>query len=203
MKRSGLIIVLVSGAVASQAVTFSNVIIQAPPLSSGSSFTTLGNSISLFAPNAIVGDGQVLRQGTLFMQYDATNIGPAMIANQVGINLAGVCLGSGTIYFTEMIIELDSAGNEVSGNIGSITHVFNSSSSAIWSDTINFSRPVLNFRAKKSFTLVAPDTNPGTAVNDLAAVATVNQNIQVVPEPATMTALGLGALALIRRRRAR
>lgn len=123
-----------------------------------------------------------------------------MYANQVNVNLGALTLGSGTVYFTEQIIALDSNGNELPGVIGSISHVFTSNSSPVWSGQINFSQTVTNFRAKKSFTLVAPDLTPGV-VNDLAAVAIVNQNIQVVPEPATMTALGLGIAAMLRKRR--
>lgn len=203
MKKSIVFLSLIVAAASSQAVVFTNVIIQSPPLSSGSSFNPIGNSISFFLPNAVVGDGQALRQGNVNIQYDAAAGGPAMIANNVNVNLSGVALGSGTIVFSEMIIELDANGNELPGNIGSITHTFNSSTSPIFSGVINFSRPVLNFRAKKAFTLVAPDYNTAPGVNDLAAIGAVNQSIQVVPEPATMTALGLGLAVLARRRRNR
>jgi hypothetical protein len=188
----------VTGAAASQAITFSNVIIQSPPLSNGSSFTTIGNSISFFTPNAIVGDVTApLRSGTLNMQFDASNFaGPFMTADQVVVNLGSVCLGSGTILFLETVIELDAFGNEIGGSIGTISHLFNASSPLIWSGDINFSHPVASFRAKKSFSLFAPDTD-GV---DLAAVAIVNQNI-TVPEPATMGALAIGAVTLLARRR--
>lgn len=189
---------LVSGAVGAHAVTFSNVIIQSPPLSTGSSFSTIANSISFFTPNAIVGDVTApLRAGTLNIQFDASNFsGPMMTADQVVVNLGTVCLGSGTILFLEEIIELDSAGNEIGGPIGTASHLFNASTPFIWSSTINFDHPVENLRAKKSFSLLAPDTD-GV---DLAALAIVNQNI-TVPEPATMAALALGAGAFLARRR--
>ena len=43
------------------------------------------------------------------------------------------------------------------------------------------------------------DTNAGTSASDLTCV--IFDNVNVVPEPATMAALGLGVVALIRRKR--
>lgn len=190
---------VVAGAVSAQAVTFSNVIIQSPPLSNGSSSLPSGNAISFFLPNAIVGDvTDPLRAGTLNIQYDATNFGPMMTANTATVNLGTAILGSGVVVFLESIFELDAFGNEVGGGpIGTATHIFDVNNNMVWSTTINFSRPVSSFRAKKSFTLMAPNTN----VTDLAAVGTVNQAVHLVPEPATLGALGLGAVALFARRR--
>ncbi len=188
---------LAAVAVAS-ASSFSNVTVQAPPLSTGSTWTALGNSISFFLPNAIVGDPVApLRAGTLSIQYDAVTPGPAY-ANEVGINLGAALSGSGRIFFQEQIFELDNLGNEVSGGpVGVISHTFNPGDPTNWSGTINFSRTVERFRAKKFFTLSATDT----ADFDLAALGIVNQNIQVVPEPATMAVVGLGVAALMRRRK--
>jgi hypothetical protein len=190
---------IVAGAVSAQAVTFSNVIIQSPPLSTGSSFSTIGNSISFFTPNAIVGDAvDPLRAGTLNIQFDASNFGGgAIFADEVVVNLQGVTLGSGVVFFIETIIELDALGNEIGGIIGSASHVFDSSSSPVWSTTIVLDHTVHALRAKKSFTLAASATD----VTDLAAVAGVNQNLHIIPEPATMAALGMGAVALLARRR--
>jgi len=185
-------------AAAAHAVTFTNVIITSPPLSNGSSFSTIGNSISFFTPNAIVGDPvDPLRAGTLNIQYDATSLAPAY-ANIVGVNLGAALLGSGMILFQEQIFELDINGNEVSGGpIGIINHTFTANSNPNWSGTIEFSRQVERFRAKKAFTLIAT----ATEAVDLAAIQIINQNVQTVPEPATMAALGIGAAALLRRRR--
>lgn len=197
LRYSFIIAGLAAVAVAS-ASSFSNVTIQAPPLSTGSTWTSIGNSISFFLPNAIVGDPvDPLRAGTLNIQYDAYTPGPAF-ANEVGINLGAALAGSGRIYFQEQIFELDSLGNEVSGGpVGVIDHTFNPGDPLSWSGTINFSRTVERFRAKKFFTLSATDT----ANFDLAALGIVNQNIQVVPEPATMAVLGLGVAAMMRRRK--
>lgn len=197
--RLALVASMAASAFAAQAITFSNVSIQSPPLSTGSSFTTIGNSISFFTPNALVGDAvDPLRSGVLQIQFDATNFGgPNMLANEISVNLAGVTLGSGTIVFVETVFEIDSNGNEIGAPLGSVTHQFDSSSQPIWSTVIQFNRQVQAIRAKKSFVLSAADTD----VTDLAAVAIVNQAIHLVPEPATMTALGLGAVGLLARRR--
>ena len=199
LKRFGFVATLAGIAAVSQAVTFSNIIIQSPPLSVGSSHSIIGNSISFNTPNAIVGDAQALRFGTLNIQYDASS-GSAMLNNTVSVILGTALLGSGTIVFNELIYELDSLGNEVAGGaIGQATHTFTASGSSTWSSTITLSRQVMAFRAKKSFTMVAVDTS---AV-DLAALAITNQSIGTVPEPATMAALGVGALAMLRRRRSK
>ena len=187
-------------AVGAKAITFSNVIIQSPPLSTGSSFTTLANSISFFTPNAQVGDAtDPLRSGTLQIQYDASNFGgPFMTANSLSVTLASSVLGTlSSVTFTEILVELDGAGNEVGTPLGSSTHTWFAGDPPTFSDTIVFNRPVMAFRAKKSFALDAPATQG----IDLAAVTINNQSIQVVPEPATMAALGFGAVALFARKR--
>lgn len=197
MKKFAVMSLALAAVASSQAVTFSSVTISSPPLSNGSSYSVLGNSISFNLPNAIVGDAMPLRVGTVNIQFDVAS-GANMWADQIGINIGNAIAGSGQVIFNEAIFELDSLGNEVGGGpIGTYTHIFNSSTGNTLSHLLTFSRTVENLRVKKSFTLVAPDTQS----LDLAGVAIVNQNIQVVPEPATMIALGAGALALIRRKR--
>lgn len=191
--------VAVSGS-AARAIGFTNVDIQAPPLSSGSFFVTSANSITVFTPNAMVGDFQVLRSGVLSVDYDASNLGgPNMSSVRVDVNLGNACSGSGTIAFLEEIFELDANGSPI-GSIGSLSHNFNSNSGSIWSETIQFSRSVQRFRARKSFAL---DATPDTGALDIASLALVEQTVGVVPEPTMMTTLAIGALATAARRRRR
>lgn len=195
-QRTLLLGLLALSVSAAQAITFSAVIIKSPPLSNGSSFSTSGNAISFFTPNAEVGDAVApLRSATLNIQYDATNA-VSMISNQVNVTLGAALSGSGEIDFLEIIMELDNAGNEL-GMIGFITHKFTPSSSTVFTGSIPFSKPVKAFRAKKAFSMSAVDT----AAFDKAAVAIVNQNIQTVPEPATMFAVAAGLAAIARRRK--
>lgn len=187
---------------AANAIVFTNVTIKSPPLSDGSSYATAVNAITFFVPNALVGDGLPLRFGTLNIQYDADSSGELMVADEVVISMGTGILGRGTILFRETVHELDATGAEIGEPIGSSFHTFDANSNPFFSDTIVFSKAVTRFRAKKSFTLSAPDSADPN-VTDLAAVAYVNQNIHLVPEPATLGALALGALGVLRRRNKR
>ena len=199
MNRFAIVALTLVAAAAANAVTFSNITVQSPPLSNGASWSLLGNAIKVFVPNAIVGDPtHPMRSGTLNIQYDA-DCGAGQNATTVGANTAVVTLGPGMVVMNELVFNLDSAGNEIGGAIGSYTHTFSSTTSSNDSATISLTGGGRYLRVKKSFTLIAPDTNE----LDLAAIAIINQNVQCVPEPASMAALGLGAVALIRRRRAR
>ncbi|MBS1705507.1 MAG: PEP-CTERM sorting domain-containing protein [Armatimonadetes bacterium] len=196
MKKLAALVAFVGSVAASQAIGFSNVTIASPPLSNGSSYTTIANSISFSLPNAIVGDSLALRAGNVNIQYDYASPNAAYAVTAF-VNLGTLCLGSGRVAFTEMVFELDGGGNEVGGPIGSLTHLFDASTSSVFSGQINLSKSVNNIRVKKAFTLLAPDT---TAV-DLAAVAIVNQSVKTVPEPATIAALGAGLAFIARKRR--
>lgn len=185
-----------------QNIQFYNYIFSGGPLAAGltPSVTSgaLANAITFNTPNAVVGDPVApLRSGSLSIQYDAATTTGGIYANQVGVNLGGVILGSGTITFREDVFEIDALGNELRF-LGSASHVFNAGPLVSWNTTITFTgAPVLRMRAKKYFDFAAPDT----AVLDLASLSFVNQAPQVVPEPASMTALALGAAALLRRKR--
>ena len=194
--RLALLGALAVGAVSAQAVTFTNIIVASPPMSTGWSSNALGNAISFFTPNAMVGDvTDPVRSGTLNIQFDAYN-DVGMTADQLTVNLAAFTSGSGRIDFAETVIELDSGGNELLA-IGSATHTFLPGGSTVWDTVINFSHPVFGLRVKKVFVLTAPATDDV----DLAAIGIINQAIQVVPEPATMAALGFGAIGLLARKR--
>lgn len=193
----GLAFIAVLGT-AAQAVTFSNIVISSAPYSNGASWTTSGNSISFFTPNAVIDEGVPTPATVLSIQYDI-DAGAGLLVSGIGANVSAVQLGSGSVSFLERAFVLDSMGNEISGVVGSISNP-SFASSFTFTGSTSLSQQSRWIRIKKDFVMAAPNTSPA---RDLAAVVVNNQNIQVVPEPATMTALGLGALAILRRRRSK
>lgn len=199
LKKTSGVIALALAAAFSQAVTFSNIVYSFPPLSMDADHEAIGNSISFTTPNAIVGDASPLRSGELNIQYNA-DAGALLLSIGAVVSLGAPTLGSGTVTFTETVWELDPVNNVTIGApIGTISHLFNSSTGSFFSGTISLSRQVQHVRVLKSFELNAPTT----AALDLAAVAIVNQSINTapVPEPATLAVLGLGAALVAKRRR--
>lgn len=197
LARFGLVATLGFAAVAARAITFTNIVIASPPMSTGAGHTILGPSISFTTPNAVVGDVvDPIRFGILSIQFDVTS-DVGMASNQVFINLAAFVTGSGRIDFTERVIELSGPNGTELGQIGFAEHTFLPGGGTTWSRTIQFPEPVQWLRVKKDFVLTAPVAE----TVDLAALGIVNQSFNVVPEPATVAILGLGAAALLRRRR--
>lgn len=182
---------------AAHAITFTNIIIQSPPMSTGSSSSIVGPSISFFTPNAIVGDAVApIRTGVLSIQFDATN-DVAMASDQVFISLAAVTAGTGRIDFVERVFELSGPNGTELAQIGTASHTFLPGGNMTWSTTVAFENSARYLRVKKDFILTAPDSQ----ATDLAALGTINQSFNVVPEPATLAVLGVGAAALLRRRK--
>ncbi len=185
-------------AVAVQAVTFTNVtmtgsLVSVPP----DSFTTNANSISFFFNNANVGDLSPTRLGNVLIQYDAcVDPGQSMTVDQVTINALGGLLGSGTIDFNEQVFQLDDVTMQEGPLVGSLHDVI-TAGELPYHNEIDLTLASECIRVKKTFTLTAADTG---AV-DVASLGLVNQSLTVVPEPTSMAVLGLGALAMLRRRR--
>ncbi len=180
------------------AMTFDNISVSPPPLSSGWAFAAGGNSISFFTPNAMVGDPvDPLRSGTLQIQYDA-HVGsdPAIFAAGVTVTPIGALLGSGTISFSEDVYEIDGVGNQLN-LIGHVDQVFNSGFGGSWSQDIALDHAVKDLRAYKTFDFSAINTN----ALDVAALGIVNQNLKAVPEPSALLALAIPFVGLLKRRK--
>ncbi|MBL8060196.1 MAG: PEP-CTERM sorting domain-containing protein [Chthonomonas sp.] len=214
MNKIVLTAALVVGAsiASAQNVQFYNYIFSGGPLSVGITASVASggtaNAITFSTPNAHVGDNSgappgSLRFGSLSIQYDAKSLAGNMYANEVGVNLGGLILGSGEIYFREDVFEIDSMGNEIQ-LLGSKSVTFNSQNNpgpnVTWNSTITFGgRQVRYIRAKKYMDLVAIDTQ----ALDISRVGFLNQSPHLVPEPGTMAALGLGIAAMLRRKRSK
>lgn len=195
--------VIVAGAAQAQLIIVNPVFVSGTgALATGSSSLVSGNSVTVSLPNAIVGDSiPGARAGTVFIQYDSVNAaGGNAFFPGISLNFGGNVRGSGQITVTEQIFGLTLVGNTLVESVAPITTASVSFGNNLGVFTHSSVIPSPYFgagiRVKKLITLEALPDTPGV---DLASVSYMNQ--AVVPEPATMTALGLGAAALMRRRK--
>ncbi len=214
MKKLALITASMSVVAFSQAVTWN--ILTFPLGAMGvnaTAYTTLGmtvvpltlgnpavgsNSVTLLTPNGnILGNNL---SDNINWEYEVSNLGAP--ANAVTYSVAGTVYGSGQVIWQEQVFGIDNLNNEIFLN--SASGVINTTNTPGNGFGLNGSialpaNAYTKLRVKKLFTLITT-TGQGT---QYASVGRINQSIQTVPEPASMIALGLGAAALIRRRRAR
>jgi hypothetical protein len=177
-----------------QAITFTNVVVNGPAsLIAGNVPTTGATDIDFAFPNAVVGDGQSLRSGTINITYEATSA-IAMDLNQLVFSSNALLLGSGYMKVQEVVEDV--ATGDVLASFEQ--DFFAPSGSGAFTTNLTFTRPTKHFKAKKTISLFAV---PNTQAVDLAGIRFVEQNIRLVPEPASMTALCLGIAGVVARKR--
>lgn len=195
-KKSFFVMAAVAATAGAHAITFFNINVSGS-LAPGNSVNIFPNNIDFtWTPPATVGDPVApVRFGNIIITYEATNATPM---NQMVLSVLGGLLGSGTIIVNEVIEDMGPSGGTLASG-GAILNAGNWLPPS-YTQTFNFSAPSTHIKVKKTFTLLAPDSENQQIV-DLASVSLIQQKINVVPEPATMGALGLGVIGLMARRR--
>jgi hypothetical protein len=148
------------------------------------------------APAFKVGDSTGFSSGVGTIIYTVTSAVPIFGIDMV---IQGNVQQWGQIHWTETA----ESGNT---NLGSISGMWRGSSYAGGVDGaftqtahLDFSMGVTQFKVKKTFDIdIAGQTLPSDSI---ATVSLIEQNLTPVPEPASIVAMGLGAAALLRRRR--
>jgi hypothetical protein len=161
-----------------------------------------GNTISFTnGTPMLVGNGGVAGHDAALVTiiYTATSDGPL---TGVNLDFSGVATNLGQVNFSELVENWNSSSG-AGTVIGSASGAYNGSglnggSDSPFSDSqsIVFSTPVNSYLVKKTFTLLDLDSTP---TNSSAQLDSVDQT--AVPEPATMTALVIGGLGLLARRK--
>lgn len=148
------------------------------------------------APAFKVGDSTGFSSGVATIIYTVSSAVPIY---GIDMLIQGDVQQWGEINWTETA----ESGNV---NLGSINGSWKGSSYAGGVDGpftqlahLTFSQGVTEFKVKKTFDIdIAGQTLPSDSI---ATVGLIEQNMTPVPEPASLIAMGVGALALLRRRR--
>jgi len=147
------------------------------------------------APAFKVGDSTTFTDGTSRITYDVSGNTPI---SGIDLLIQGDVEDFGRIDFTE-------SASDAGGSLGSIGDSilgasYSGGANGAFSNVYHlaFSQAVTTFSVTKTFSMdINQESLPSSS---LALVGTVEQDLTPVPEPASLAALGIGALALLRRR---
>lgn len=163
--------------------------------------------IDFFPTNWLVGSSTGVASATYTFTYDVDSLGAPIGSN--GLQVLGIINGRGTIAVTESVVKLV-GGIPTGGPVGTYAFSFNASTvnanltrsanNFTLTDSFNLSPTQTTYRVTKQFTLSVGAAGFDPTV-DHAGITLIEQNHNPVPEPATLAALGIGALAAIRRRK--
>mgnify|MGYP005836065813 CR=1 FL=1 len=176
-------------------ITFSNIVVTLPTGFTQHSVFTGPTDIDFHFADAMAGDFQAVRGGTITISYTAT-AAPGLEITGMNLSVLGGVLGSGGVGIDEEIRAVSSTGPL----LGSLSFSSPGDGDLPITHFLEFDGSAQTVYVTKSILI---DAEADTADFDFAAVGLIEQNFAVVPEPATMAAvaLGVGILGARRRRR--
>ncbi|MFQ3586984.1 MAG: PEP-CTERM sorting domain-containing protein [Fimbriimonadaceae bacterium] len=176
-------------------ITFSNIVVTLPAGFTQSAVFTGTSDIDFHFADAMAGDFQAVRSGTITISYQAA-AAPGFEITGMNLSVLGGALGSGIVGIDEEI----RSGSPFGPLLGSFSAVAPADGDLPINHYMEFDGSATTIFVTKN---IRVDATADTNDFDFAAVGLVEQSYTVVPEPATMAAvtLGFGMLAARRRRR--
>ena len=195
MKRIVLLGLIGGAAVAGNAQTFTTTTFSSTIAGVTANFVQSGNSYTANISGFQINANQLV--GDIAWVFNFNSL-PVPAYNSVTIEIGGDTInGVVNVFGNEKVFDMSGAPLEVANG------VINGSGSGgafveNWTitHTFNFSQPVTIGQAQKDILFI--DGLSGTGISNINYI---KQTFNPVPEPASMAVLGLGAAALLRRRR--
>lgn len=175
------------------AVTYSQLSVDGQ-LADGWSLIFSPIDLTLFYPEAFAGDLSPTRQGDIDVKFVASD--PSGIT-MVSLTWMGALEGLGSFHMRGAIEDFTDSNNPI--QIGAFDFSVLDHSELPSTRHVAIA-PTTVIRITHAITLSAPDQTDPSGL-DIAALTLTDHTFQVVPEPASIIGLALGAAALIRRRR--